>query len=130
MHCIAFGTTGGQGKFLLTPRDADLPFSFLFCPCCMPNQSLTLPYNMHAAGGQGNKSSLGPRDADLPFLNMLESLASSAVRAAGKVQADLIIVYTATGERSAAAMFLPPMSLSLAPDWGSHSMLGVACKVK
>jgi hypothetical protein len=32
MHCIAFGTTGGQGKFLLTPRDADLPFSFLFLP--------------------------------------------------------------------------------------------------
>jgi pyruvate kinase len=30
-------------------------------------------------------------------MNMLESLASSAVRAAGKVQADLIIVYTATG---------------------------------
>jgi hypothetical protein len=32
-------------------------------------------------------------------MNMLESLASSAVRAAGKVQADLIIVYTATGKR-------------------------------
>lgn len=34
----------------------------------------------------------------LPFLSKLESLAGSAVRAAGKVQADLIVVYTATGE--------------------------------
>ena len=34
----------------------------------------------------------------LPFLSKLESLAGSAVRAAGKVAADLIVVYTATGE--------------------------------
>lgn len=33
----------------------------------------------------------------LPFLSKLESLAGSAVRAAGKVDADLIVVYTATG---------------------------------
>lgn len=33
----------------------------------------------------------------LPFLSKLESLAGSAVRAAGKVEADLIVVYTATG---------------------------------
>jgi len=35
----------------------------------------------------------------LPFLSKLESLAGSAVRAAGKVEADLIVVYTATGEK-------------------------------
>jgi hypothetical protein len=34
----------------------------------------------------------------LPFLSKLESLAGSAVRAAGKVEADLIVVYTATGK--------------------------------
>jgi hypothetical protein len=27
-------------------------------------------------------------------------------------------------------ILLPPMSLSLAPDWGSHSLLGGACKSK
>jgi hypothetical protein len=27
-------------------------------------------------------------------------------------------------------ILLPPVSLSLAPDWGSHSLLGGACKVK
>lgn len=36
----------------------------------------------------------------LPFLSKLESLAGSAVRAAGKVAADLIVVYTATGAAS------------------------------
>lgn len=43
-----------------------------------------------------DKPGLAPT-SELPFLNMLESLSSSAVRVAGKVAADLIIVYTATG---------------------------------
>ncbi|KAF6256488.1 Pyruvate/Phosphoenolpyruvate kinase-like domain-containing protein [Scenedesmus sp. NREL 46B-D3] len=61
--------------------------------------------------GQG-KSPLAPRDADLPFMNLLESLASSAVRAAGKVQADLIIVYTATGRTAQlVAKYRPPMPI-------------------
>lgn len=38
-----------------------------------------------------------PAHDGLPFLSKLESLAGSAVRAAGRVQADMIIVYTATG---------------------------------
>jgi hypothetical protein len=32
--------------------------------------------------------------------------------------------------RMSSTILLPPMSLSLAPDWGSHSLLGGACKVK
>eukprot|EP00882_Tetradesmus_deserticola_P000941 GHRQ01001021.1.p1 GENE.GHRQ01001021.1~~GHRQ01001021.1.p1 ORF type:complete len:630 (+),score=269.85 GHRQ01001021.1:216-2105(+) len=64
------------------------------------------------SGGTQGKSSLAPRDADLPFMNMLESLASSAVRAAGKVQADLIIVYTATGRTAQlVAKYRPPMPI-------------------
>jgi hypothetical protein len=63
---------------------------------CIKSTNFHIAWCCTTAGGQG-KSSLAPRDADLPFMNMLESLASSAVRAAGKVQADLIIVYTATG---------------------------------
>jgi hypothetical protein len=43
----------------------------------------------YAAAGTGHEV--------LPFLSKLESLAGSAVRAAGKVEADLIVVYTATG---------------------------------
>ncbi|WIA20834.1 hypothetical protein OEZ85_005187 [Tetradesmus obliquus] len=66
------------------------------------------------ATGAG-KSSVGPSakdNADLPFMNMLESLASSAVRAAGKVQADLIIVYTATGRTAQlVAKYRPPMPI-------------------
>lgn len=33
----------------------------------------------------------------MPYLSKLESIASSAVRAAGMVEADLIVVYTNTG---------------------------------
>lgn len=46
---------------------------------------------VYAAGGPGDK---------MPALSKLESLASSAVRSAGNTGADLIVVYTATGERS------------------------------
>ena len=47
----------------------------------------------------GSTPKLGPRSAS-PVMSKLESIASSAVRAADKVHASLIIVYTHTGVRS------------------------------
>ena len=38
-----------------------------------------------------------------PYLSKLESISSSAVRAADKVGASLIVVYTHTGERAGCA---------------------------
>lgn len=49
------------------------------------------------AGSMSDRYSTGGGHDVLPFLSKLESLAGSAVRAAGKVEADLIVVYTATG---------------------------------
>lgn len=48
----------------------------------------------------------------LPYLSKLESLASSAVRAADKVQADMIVVYTNTGKTAQlVAKYRPPMPI-------------------
>lgn len=48
-----------------------------------------------STAGLGSTSSLGAKS---PVMSKLESIASSAVRAADKVHASLIIVYTHTGE--------------------------------
>lgn len=62
----------------------------------------SMDINVHAlylAGSMSERyAASGAGHEVLPFLSKLESLAGSAVRAAGKVQADLIVVYTATGE--------------------------------
>jgi hypothetical protein len=58
----------------------------------------------------------------LPFLSKLESLAGSAVRAAGKVAADLIVVYTATGTASQLGAGMLHMRVS-----GLFGRQGVAC---
>jgi hypothetical protein len=55
------------------------------------------PLPLHIATGSISERYAAAGLDRLPFLSKLESLASSAVRAAGKVQADLIVVYTATG---------------------------------
>lgn len=50
-------------------------------------------------GSMSDRYTSGEGHEVLPFLSKLESLAGSAVRAAGKVEADLIVVYTATGQQ-------------------------------
>eukprot|EP00775_Hariotina_reticulata_P009310 gene9310-9475_t len=48
----------------------------------------------------------------MPILSKLESLASSAVRTAGNIGADLIVVYTATGRTAQlVAKYRPPMAI-------------------
>eukprot|EP00878_Enallax_costatus_P008141 GHUV01008513.1.p1 GENE.GHUV01008513.1~~GHUV01008513.1.p1 ORF type:complete len:786 (+),score=206.32 GHUV01008513.1:278-2635(+) len=86
-------------------------------------------HNFTAFGGAGNKSmgaglsalgrgtsgggaGRGGMKEQLPFMSVLESLASTAVRVAGKVQADLIVVYTATGRTAQlVAKYRPPMPI-------------------
>ncbi len=51
-------------------------------------------------GSQGNLSGSGRHASGSPYMSKLESIASSAVRAADKVMASLIIVYTHSGARS------------------------------
>lgn len=50
-------------------------------------------------GSQGNLSGSGRHASGSPYMSKLESIASSAVRAADKVMASLIIVYTHSGAR-------------------------------
>ena len=55
----------------------------------------------------------------VPYLSKLESIASSAVRAADKVKAALIIVYTQSGQYRC-----PPLAFQLSSDlWGSLRVL-------
>jgi len=56
-----------------------------------------------STAGLGSTSSLGAKS---PVMSKLESIASSAVRAADKVHASLIIVYTHTGETACDACLL------------------------
>lgn len=59
----------------------------------MPCVTVTL-----AAGTMAHAYAGSSTVGRLPFLSKLESLASSAVKSAGNTQADLIVVYTATGK--------------------------------
>lgn len=52
-------------------------------------------------GRHGSSMSLSRQHTGAPLLSKLESIASSAVRAADKVGASLIIVYTQSGTRAA-----------------------------
>lgn len=53
----------------------------------------------------------------VPYTDKLESLASSAVRAADKVGAKLIIVFTESGEACSAALHTPLVSLLVSGHW-------------
>eukprot|EP00877_Chromochloris_zofingiensis_P009130 jgi/Chrzof1/4470/Cz14g14130.t1_PYK3[v5.2] len=75
-----------------------------------------------ACGGAGSVSNYSIADmrktsqpgptAGVPYLSKLESIASSAVRAAGMVEADLIVVYTNTGRTAnLVAKYRPPMPI-------------------
>jgi len=62
-------------------------------------------------GGAGGNPSLG-NPSGAPYLSKLESVASSAVRAAQKVAAKLIIVYTQSGHAAAlVAKYRPPVPI-------------------
>lgn len=70
----------------------------------------------YGPGSVGNLLVLGARSAAVysgsPYLSKLESIASSAVRAADKVKAGLIIVYTHTGKTAQlVAKYRPPMPI-------------------
>ena len=55
-------------------------------------------YSGQLASSTANFGSQGSMQGRVPAMSKLESIASSAVRAADKVQASLIIVYTHTGQ--------------------------------
>ena len=56
-----------------------------------------LSYEHRQFGSGGNLSGSGRHAGGSPYMSKLESIASSAVRAADKVMASLIIVYTHSG---------------------------------
>ena len=56
-----------------------------------------LSHDHRQFGSGGNLSGSGRHASGSPYMSKLESIASSAVRAADKVMASLIIVYTHSG---------------------------------